>query len=218
MKWSMKRELIPLISILIVTLLAIHYYQQLPDPMPSHFDSHGYVNGWMDKNNFFTFLFSIMIGIYLIMTFIPFIDPLRKKIEGKYGIILLLRDIAVAVFVFIFILILIAALEGVIHSNMIGVALGIFFIVIGSYIPKLPRNLFVKICTVWMITSDKIWNNSRMLGGWLFTASGLVLIVFSFLKVDMAFGIIVSLIPTAIISGFTYPFSLNEKHQKSGEL
>jgi uncharacterized membrane protein len=107
--------------------VSIYYYPSLPDKVPIHFDVKGNINGWAEKNIFFLTQFGIMLGSYFLITFIPFMYPFRKKIESKYGLLLLFRDIIIGFFGFIFGIGILAAFEGSIRQDLLGVGLGLLF-------------------------------------------------------------------------------------------
>ena len=217
MKWSLKREIFPFTILLIMACVSIYYYPSLPDKMPIHFDVKGNINGWGEKNIFFLTQFGIMVGLYFLITFIPFIDPFRKKIESKYGLLLLFRDIIIGFFGFIFGISILAAFEGSSRQDLLGVGLGLLLFLIGNYLPKLPRNWFFGIKTPWTLSSDVIWRKTHIVGGWLFAVSGAAIVVLSLLKVPLTVTLFV-LLPAILVSGLLYPLYLFKKLQKRNEL
>jgi len=217
MKWSLKREIFPFTILLIMACVSIYYYPSLPDKMPIHFDVKGNINGWGEKNIFFLTQFGIMVGLYFLITFIPFIDPFRKKIESKYGLLLLFRDIIIGFFGFIFGISILAAFEGSSRQDLLGVVLGLLLFLIGNYLPKLPRNWFFGIKTPWTLSSDVIWRKTHIVGGWLFAVSGAAIVVLSLLKVPLTVTLFV-LLPAILVSGLLYPLYLFKKLQKRNEL
>jgi uncharacterized membrane protein len=185
--------------------------------MPIHFDAKGNINGWEEKNTFFVEQFAIMLCLYFLITFIPFIDPLRNKIESKYGLLLLFRDVIIGFFGFTFGTSILAAFEGTARADLIGVGLGLLFFLLGNYMPKLPRNWFFGIRTPWTLSSEVIWRKTHIVGGWLFAVSGLTIIFLSLLKVSMDATLFI-LLPAALVSGLIYPLYLFKKLQKTKEL
>ncbi|MHB1463376.1 MAG: SdpI family protein [Armatimonadota bacterium] len=60
-------------------------------------------------------------------------------------------------------------------------ASGLVFIVIGNYFPKLRRNHFSGIRTLWTLSSELSWYKTHRLGGKLFILYGLVVLVGAFI-------------------------------------
>ena len=200
MKWSLKREIFPLVVMAVLLVFALYRYSGLPDPMPSHFDAEGNINGWMGKAVFMWMMAGLTLGLYLLITFLPLIDPLWRKIEPRYGLILLIRDVVIGFLAFVFVLTIIGAGEGRLRSELLGVGLGVLFILMGNYMPKLPQNWFVGIRSPWTLSSDVIWRKTHVLGGWLFALCGVVFIICSLLRMPLVIPL-VSIIATAIVTG-----------------
>ena len=158
-----------------------------------------------------------MLGLYFLITFVPFFDPLRKKIESKYGILLLFRDVVFGFLAFNVGLCILASFEGAGRPDLFGVGFGLLFFLIGNYLPKLPQNWFFGIRTPWTLSSEVIWRKTHIVGGWLFAASGVVIIVLSLLKVSMVVTLLI-LLPVILISCLLYPLYLFKKLQKTNEL
>ncbi len=212
MKLSWKRELYPLVMLIAMVVVAIYYYPLLPETVASHFDIHGRPNGWMAKTSFFLVMGGTFIFTYLLLTLLPLIDPLRKKIEVQFKTVLFLRDGVLTFFALIFFLSLQGAHEGDFRSNLLGIALGLLFILIGNYMPKIPQNWFLGIRTPWTISSEVVWKRTHILGGWLFMLSGMIYLVCTFLKVNNLIPLYAILI-SALIS-VLYSFYLFKKNEK----
>jgi len=142
MRWSWKREIFPLLIIALLLILSLYFYPQLPEIIPSHFDLHGNPDKFAPKMNVIIFVPALIIGLYLLLTFIPLIDPFWRRIQKKYTLFLLFRDFILLFFLFFYLLVLIAAKRGSLPPQALGLGLGFLFILLGNYLPKLPRNFF----------------------------------------------------------------------------
>ena len=218
MNWKIKRELFPLGIVILVCALSAIFYPGLPESIPSHFNAKGIADAFSPKLDFMLIMVGMVLGIYLLLTFIPFIDPLWKKIQSKYHILLIFRDFALVFILYIYVLSIIAAKEGELRVHLLGVGFGLLFIFIGYYLPKLPRNWFFGIRVPWTLSSDVVWAKTHILGGWLFMAAGLVIVVLSLLKVDLVIVLLVTLVPTVLVAGLFYPLFLFRRLQKEGKL
>jgi uncharacterized membrane protein len=218
MSWNVKRELVPLAMILAVIALAVVYGPGLPDIVPSHFDGNGNADGYMNRTAFLTVIPVVVVGLYLFLTFIPFIDPLWKKIQPRYNILLLFRDFTMGFMVLMFVISLLAAREGRFSITALGVGMGILFMLIGNYLPKVPRNWFFGIRTPWTMTSDEIWKRSHIVGGWWFVGAGLLIAMLSFTGLSISVLLAVVLGPTVVVTGWLYPYILFKRSQKTDSL
>ncbi len=218
MKWNIKRDIFPLSIILIFLVICWYFYGLLPDTIPSHFNAKGLPDNYSSKESVILIGIGVTVLLYFLLTFIPMIDPFWKKIEKKYDIFLLFRDLAVAFTAFMFFLTLISAKEGMFRNDLFGYGFGLLFILLGNYLPKLPRNFFFGIRSPWTLASEVVWQKTHRIGGALFVAGGILLVVLTLLKVELFISIFVVLIPLVIYTAFVYPYMLYKKLQKQGDL
>lgn len=214
MSWNFKRELVPLAMIAAIAALAAIYGPGLPDSVPSHFDGNGNADGHMSRTAFLLVIPAVVVGLYLLLTFLPFIDPLWKRIQSRYSTLLLLRDFTLGFMVLMFVISLLAARDGRFSVTALGVGLGILFMLIGNYLPKIPRNWFFGIRTPWTMSSDEIWKRSHIVGGWWFVGAGFLIAVLSFTGLSLQVLLLVVLGPTVVVTGWLYPYMLFKRAER----
>lgn len=170
-----KKEILPILLIIIAIIIGFQMYSSLPDKVPTHWNAQGEVDA-MGNKDFAVFFFpALAIGIYVLMLFIPLIDPFRKKYEAFVMPYFWIRTIIIAFLLAIYLFSLFAAAG--IKLNIIYVivpALSIMFIVLGLLMPKIKRNYFVGIRTPWTIHSEEVWNKTHKFGGKAFVIAGIV--------------------------------------------
>jgi len=201
--------------ILLFILIAAYSYSGLPENVPSHFNFQGTPDDYMSKQSFVLFGIGESLFLYLLLTFIPFIDPFRKKIENKYSIFLIFRDIALAFSLFIYIVVIFSAKKGALEESAFGMGFGMLFILMGNYLPKLPRNFFFGIRVPWTLASEVVWKKTHILGGWLFVIAGAAIIILSLLNVPMNIALFATLGPVVLVSALIYPLYLYKKIAKN---
>ncbi len=214
MKLSWKREILPWCLFIAMVIVGAYYYPLLPNVVPSHFGLNGKPDGWMTKPIFFIAGLFPFLLVYLLLTFLPFFDPLKKKIEPRFNVILRLRDVVLVFTAVIFLITLKGAHDKILSVNVFGIAIGLLFIVMGNYMPKVPQNWFFGIRSPWSISSEMVWKKTHILGGWLFTLAGIVYIVFVSLKLRPLLGLYVLIV--AAIVPYAYSFFIFKKLQKTG--
>jgi uncharacterized membrane protein len=218
MKWKFKREIFPIIIIVIYGILTIYFYPTLPESVPSHFNKDGLADRYSSKLLTVLAYLGLALLLYFILTFIPFIDPFWKKIQKRYSLFLLLRDFILLFFLFLYLLILLSAQGGRLPKNVLGVGFGFLFVLVGNYLPKLPRNFFFGVRVPWTLASEIVWRKTHVLSGWVFVISGILVIIFSLLKINLAISFLVTLVPLFLFSGFIYPLLLYKKLQKEEKI
>ena len=93
-------------------------------------------------------------------------------------------------------------------SRVVLIGIGVLFLVIGNYLPKVRPNYLMGIRTPWTLASDLSWARTHRLGGRLFVLEGLVLLVLGLLDVGpemlivtMIAAIVIMLI---VVSAYSY--------------
>jgi uncharacterized membrane protein len=206
-----------MVLIILFVLMTIFFYPKLPDKMPVHFNLKGQTDNFAGKSNFVLITISMFIGLYLLATFIPFIDPFRKKIENKYSNLLIIRDVVLGFSFITQIILIYGGIKGNVPVWMITSLIGVMFIFIGNYLPRVPRNFFFGIKTPWTIASEYVWKKTHILGGWAFVLCGLIIIFGTFLNVGMEIIFLCIVLPVLLASCFIYPYLIFRKEQKNNK-
>jgi len=121
------------------------------------------------------FLFALM----------PMIDPFRENVDRSYKAYSAVWIGVIALFIFIQ-LGLAASMTGLFvpgeeFPRAILGAIGLFFVIIGNYLPKTRANFIFGIRTPWTLTSDTAWEKTHRLGGRLFIVVGLLAMALAFI-------------------------------------
>ena len=175
-----KTVIITTLITLLPILAGVILWSRLPDKIPMHWNFSGEADGWSGKS-FAVFGFPCILAvIHLIAVLVTFNDPKRKNIHKKP-----------LTFVVWLTPVLSVLLNGVTYAIALGadidmsvivfLLVGIFFILIGNYMPKLQQNYTVGIKIPWTLNSVENWNRTHRLGGKLFIVGGFVIIVNGFI-------------------------------------
>jgi len=199
MKIFNQKEILPISLIVFIFLVGFLLYPQLPERVPSHWNTKGEVDAYSSKTFSVLFFPVITLGIYLLITLIPQIDPLRKN-YSKFALpYFWFRTTFVLFFTLLYLYTLWAALGTKLNINYFVIpAVSILFIIIGIFLPKIKKNYFVGIRTPWTIHSEEVWDRTHRFGGKFFIFGGII-IIFSLLFPDYSFQII---FPAVLVSAF----------------
>jgi len=181
--------IIVFVIIIGITVAGTVLWNQLPDPMASHWNEKDQVDGYMSRFWGVYMMPLVTIGLFLIFLLIPNIDPLKANIAQFRGTFNLFITVMVAFMAYVHIL----TLRWNLGYTDLGIgqamlpAMGLLFIVIGSMLRKAKRNWFIGIRTPWTLSSDSVWDEIHRLGGILFMLSGVIAIIGGFFGGMIAF-------------------------------
>jgi uncharacterized membrane protein len=152
-------------------------YPGLPNPMPSHWNAAGQVNGWLPKF-WGALLIPIMMAVmWLIFLVLPRISPRGFEMEPFLRAWGILKVTVLGLMLLLEVLILRAANHsGELSQSALFVGLGILLVVIGNLLGKVTRNFFVGIRTPWTLASEEVWYRTHRLAGKLFVVAGLAVV------------------------------------------
>jgi uncharacterized membrane protein len=182
----MKGKWLCLILILIAFGLSFIFYPVLPEQMPVHWG----INGIADRYEYKAFgaflLPLIMFILFIIMRFLPKVDP-KKDNYVRFGRTYDLILNGILLFLFVFHLMALSLTLGWIQNTnyFIHVFLGVLFIFLGNYMPKVKQNYFIGFRTPWAIANEEVWKKTHRLGGKVFVITGFLFICILFLPASL---------------------------------
>lgn len=193
--------------IIFLYIIGFIMYPRLPDMVPSHWNVSGEVDGYMPKKFYVIFFPSLTLGLYLLMSLAPIMDPRPESYNKFRGVFEGFRIILVLVFTVIYIATLLFALGMPISiAKIINLSLGIMFIFIGNYFGKIRHNYTFGIKTPWTLANEEIWNKTHRVSGPLWVAVGFIWIFSIFLLTEkLAFS--VNMVALLLASGFGFIYS-----------
>ncbi len=204
-----KREIFPLTLILLMVLGGFIFYNRLPDQVPSHWNAAGEIDDYASKNFTVFFFPAITLFIYLLMTFLPLIDPLRKNYQKFNTPFFFIRLVLVLFFALLYFYTLASGMgyQGNI-TYFILPAISLLFIIFGYAMPRIKQNWFVGIRTPWTIQSEDVWQKTHQLGGKVFIFMGILSLLTVFIPSEFAFKIFMIIVITGSLVPVVYSYIL----------
>jgi len=209
MKFTWRTEWPLWVLLLAMFALAAITWPHAPDRIPVHWGLNGSVDRFGGKFEGLLLVPLIGLAIYLLFLVLPRLDPGRANYAQFAGAYTLLR---------FSILVVLALVDGVIHlwirgvrpsmSTLIPVFVGAMFVAIGSVLGKIRPNWFVGIRTPWTLSSKVAWTKTHRVGGWVFMAAGLLLILAGALDSTTALIVAVALTGAGVLGTVVYSYVL----------
>lgn len=175
-KTNFKTEWFAVALIILGFLAGFYFYRHFPSLVPTHWNFQGEVNGYSRP---FTAAFAIplmMLGLYLIFTFLPYLDPKKEQYANFASVYHHFKDLII---VFLFVLYLMASLSGLGYKINISfwmpLLVGLLFVIIGFLLTKVKTNWFLGVRTPWTMSSEKVWARTHQLSNRVLIAAGLLI-------------------------------------------
>ena len=209
--------IIVLLLILGATVAGALLWNQLPDPMASHWNVYDQADGYMSKFWGVFMMPLVTLGMFLIFLVVPNIDPLKANIAQFRETFNLFIAFMVGFMVFIHVL----TLRWNLGYTNLGIgqamlpAMGLLFIIVGSLLRKAKRNFFIGIRTPWTLSNDTVWEKTHQLGAVLFMASGVLAVVGGFIGGNIAFWIFFAPLTGSTIFLLIYSYVLHQRETKA---
>lgn len=177
----MKNKLFDII-LWIITIIFVGMVLILPDTIPIHWNINGQIDHYGSK--YFCLILSFLPFLsYYGMLFTKKIDPNQNEIKARKETYEFMRKVIALLFIAIqvFFYYMILAKEANVQIGLCFI-LGIFLIIIGNYMPKVPQNYFLGVRTPWALKNEIVWKKTNKVGGYCFIGLGILIMIAVFLN------------------------------------
>ena len=206
-KKNLKTLIITSVIILLPILAGLLLWNQLPDPMPSHWNASGEVDDWSSKPFAIIGLPLILLAAQWLCVLGTAADP-KKNNHPQKILHLVLWIIPVLSVVLHTVVYLTALGYGVRMEVVMPVLIGVVFTIIGNYLPKCKQNYTIGIKIPWTLNSEENWNKTHRFAGWLWTVCGIVIMLTGFFG---GFWIFFGVVLVMVVSPCIYSYILHRK-------
>lgn len=205
-----------ILFILAIFAIGIYMAPNMPDRVPTHWNIRGEVDGWGSKYINLFLMPSIALVMYILMSFLPAIDPFRKNYEKFDKPYLYFKIFLAFFFIYLQIFLLYASVrfsppQG---NLMFAIPFSLLLCFIGWILPQLKRNFFIGIKTPWSLVSDDNWKKTHDFGGKAFILSGVASLIASFFGGVVSFIILIAGVLIAAFSVVFYSYLIYRKEKK----
>lgn len=188
---------------------------QLPERVAIHWGVSGEPDGWSSKSTLLFMMPLVAVGMALLMLVLPKIDP-RKASWAQHGSTYwVLVNLLLAFLALMHVVTIGYNLGWPIEISTVVVAgVGLLFAAIGNMMTRMRPNWFMGIRTPWTLSDDAIWRKTHRVGGYLFTAAGLVMVFAALLKLPGLIFVVIAAVTVAAIVPIAYSYILWRRNQE----
>ena len=206
--WNLVLMFLPLV----ITLMILPH---LPNQIPAHYGFDSQVDRWGSKyETLIVPLLAVITGGILLLV-AKFAGKAEDGGQNNRRVTLLGSIIALLVFNAMTLYFLYTDMAQVtdltaLHLDLFQLIFGlggVGMVILGNIMPKLRRNSLVGLRTPWSQSSEVVWKKSQRVGGILFMAAGILMIVFCFLLKGVwcfVAGILVILVGSMVAVWYSY--------------
>ena len=197
-KKNLKTLIVTSILIVLPVLAGIILWDRLPEQMATHWNAAGDIDGWTSKPFTVFGLPLILLAGQWLCVLGTLADPKKENHPTKI-LHLVLWIIPVLSLVLGTITYATALGKTVRVEVIMPILIGLILAIIGNYMPKCKQNYTIGIKIPWTLNSEENWNRTHRFAGWLWTFSGIVVMLTGFFGGFWIFLIIVLLMVLAPI-------------------
>ena len=209
-----KKDWVTMAVTTVLTLLPILFglavCGKLPDEMPIHWNAAGEVDGYASKAVAVFGMPSFLALVNIICHFVTLADPKHNNTEGKVRT-LVFWLIPVISIVMNTVCLLVGLGEEISVERIAPLLVGIIFLIIGNYMPKVKQNYTIGIKVPWALNSEENWRRTHRLGGWMFMLYGIAMMLSAVITAEFFFGMMLGIILVATIVPMIYSYILYRK-------
>ncbi len=214
-KKNKSKVILSAIIILLPILFGIMMWNDLPNTMTTHFGADGNADGFSGKAFAVFGLPCILLAFHFVCLLFTLLDKQQKEQSPKaLGMIFWIVPV---ISLLVNGMMYRAAFGKEVDTSFFTPALiGLMFILMGNYFPKIKQNRTLGIKVPWALHNEENWNKTHRLGGKIYVIGGLVLLFSVFLPLNAMIWIMVSVITAIAVIPTAYSYYLYKQHQKAG--
>ncbi len=167
------------VTILLVAALAASatVYSRLPARVPLRWNMAGDVTTYGSPLGLALLMPCVMAGVLLLATALPATDPFRANYRKFMPTYRLVFACVLTLLLAVHLVTLALALGQPVPTDRVApMGVGVLFVLVGNLLPRARRNWIFGIRTPWTLSSDRVWERTHRVGGYVLTAAGLVIL------------------------------------------
>ena len=203
------------VIILLPILFGLLMWNDLPDVITTHWGADGNADGFSGKALAVFGLPVIQLVLHFVCLLVTSLDKKQTKQNPKaLGMLFWIMPV-ISLFT-----------NGIMYRAAFGqefdlaffvpALLGILFILIGNYLPKVKQNRTLGIKISWTLNNEENWNRTHRFAGKAWVVGGLVLLLCGFLPLRAMVLVVVCVIAALAIAPMVYSYSIYKQHQNNG--
>lgn len=181
--WFMKNKTRIFVSTLLTlapALIGCVIWNQLPETMVTHWGADGVADGYSSKAFAVFALPAIMAAANLLCMLASGLDP-RQQEQNKKAANLIFWIMPIISFTSCGIFFAISLGKTMDIPMLLCLSMGVLFLIIGNYMPKVKQNSTLGIKISWTLVNEENWNRTHRFAGKLWVIGGVAILLMIFM-------------------------------------
>jgi uncharacterized membrane protein len=214
MEKTLKTEILSVFMLVLSFAASVYFYMHFPANVPIHWSYTGEVDGWGSAGFAAFFMPVLNVILYLLLTFIPMVDPKKENIAEFGEVYGLFKTAVIFVMTAIFFMV---GYSGLGYHVPVGVyvplLVGLLFLLIGYVLKRAKQNWTIGIRTPWTLSSEAVWNKTHRMASKYFIIAGIIIALEGLMPVWLRIPAFVAALVLVIVP-VVYSYFLFKKEQK----
>ena len=200
---------------LLPILLGLLLWNRLPDRLPTHFGVDGAADGFSGRGFAVFGLPLMMLFFHIVIFFATRLDKQNRghneKVMNLVGLIFPVMSIVSSVVIYSL------GLGKELNLTMLLFPmLGLLFIAVGNWLPKIKQNSTLGIKIKWTLYSEDNWNKTHRFAGFVWVIGGVIFCLMGFVPENMLFFLLPLQVILLACVPMVYSWQLAKKQQREG--
>ena len=200
---------------LVPIALGLLLWNKLPDQLPTHFGVDGAADGWSGKGFAVFGLPLMMLFFHIVIFFATRLDKQNRghneKVMNLVGLIFPVMSIVNSVIIYTH------AMELELNLSMLLFPmLGLLFIAVGNWLPKIKQNSTLGIKIKWTLYNEENWNRTHRFAGFTWVIGGVIFCLMGFVAEKALFFLLPLEVILLACVPMVYSWNLARKQKQAG--
>lgn len=200
---------------LLPMLVGLLLWNRLPDLITTHWGGDGVADGFSGKAFAVFGLPAMMAGFNLVCCFATALDP-KQAVQNKKAIRSIFWIMPVISLVICGMVYSIALGKTVDMEMLMPLLMGVMFVIMGNYLPKVKQNSTLGVKITWTLYNEENWNRTHRFTGKLWVGGGVVMLLSALLPVEWMIPVTVLVIVVLAIAPVVCSWRIYKAHRCEG--
>jgi uncharacterized membrane protein len=161
---------------------------RLPERVATHWGLHGQVNGWSSRTMVVILLPALALVMAGVLSIAPRLDPKRRNFPLHADAYWVVTNAILGLLALTHVATIGYNLGWPMNlATVVGVGVGVLFIVLGNLLSRVRPNWIFGIRTPWTLSSDRAWRETHRVGGYGFVLVGLLIFLTALVQPSMVY-------------------------------